>query len=148
MSVQDGGTFGQESELKTHQISFHTAAVVLFAVLAVAAAAPDGYNNYHKNGQPGCQTPGELSPNPLWRNCFDQGAYWECETLGVNAVYRRCEAVHGQPLTAFSPKSRKCVTQEEWQEEEWEYCGPPPSDATKAPETPVAPEVPPTDIEQ
>lgn len=145
MSVQDGGTFGQESELKTHQISFQTAAVVLFAVLAVAAAASTGYTGYDENGQPGCQTPGELSPNPLWRNCFDQGAYWECETLGVNAVYRRCEAVHGQPLTAFDPISRKCVTQEEWK---WEFCGAPPSDATKAPETPVAPEVPPTDIEQ
>lgn len=107
-------------------------AVVLFAVLAVVAANAV----YNGDGQPGCQTPEELSPNPLWRNNWDQTAYWRCETLGVNAVAERCDNVWGVARQAFHPIRRECVAQEEW---EWAAPVAPPSEATPEPE--AAPEV-------
>lgn len=96
--------------------------VILFAVLAVVAATP----TYNGNGQPGCQTAAELSPNPDWRNNWDNTAFWRCEQLGQNAVLRRCEIESGVSQL-FSPQSRTCVSNPDWV---WEAPVAPPSEAT------------------
>lgn len=91
-------------------------ALFVFAAVIVLAAAYDG------NGQPGCKTPEELSPNPKWRNNWDPSAFWECVTLGEAAEPRRCEEVSekGSEKVAFDALTQECVTWAEWKWSETE----------------------------
>lgn len=60
------------------------------------------------DGQPGCFIRYEFER--LWRNNFDQHAFWRCELWGVGAIRHDCP-----PHTSFQDSWQTCLPNDMWQ---------------------------------
>ncbi|XP_035787091.1 uncharacterized protein LOC118464110 [Anopheles albimanus] len=88
--------------------------VVMFLALA---SAQNGCVRDDTDGQPLCNA--AETTQRLWRNNWDPTAYWECETSGTPATYRRCPT-EGM----FDSTTRTCINWFDW---EWTPTCKPPS---------------------
>ncbi|GAB0099613.1 hypothetical protein DMENIID0001_155000 [Sergentomyia squamirostris] len=85
-----------------------------FVILTVAVLSAVGCVNgvlevvATNDGQPGCFIRYEFER--LWRNNFDQSAYWRCERWGEGAVRHECP-----PHTSFQDFWQTCLPNANWQ---------------------------------
>ncbi|XP_050072839.1 uncharacterized protein LOC126560931 [Anopheles maculipalpis] len=85
-------------------------AVLFLAVIALFVALAHGQTGCVRDdtdGRPLCNA-AEVTAR-LWRNNWDPTAYWECTTVGVAAVARRCPT-EGM----FDSATRTCINWFDW----------------------------------
>ncbi|XP_059622888.1 mucin-2-like [Phlebotomus argentipes] len=90
--------------------------VICVALLGLFGAAKAVDVVAYNDGQPGCFIRYEFTR--LWRNNFDQHAFWRCERWGEGAVRHECP-----PFTSFQDFWQTCLPNDVW---EWTpYSDPP-----------------------